>query len=78
MEELHEGPSCQRSAIERTVLIGHLAAAARHGQGFVMPDLTDREVLEAILTSCQHVHVKLDQILDLFGEDGEEEDEVDG
>jgi hypothetical protein len=43
-----------------------------------MPELTDREVLEAILTSCRYVHVKLDQILDPFGDDGEEEDEADG
>jgi hypothetical protein len=39
----------------------------------------DREVLHAILTSCQYLHVKLNQILDLLGEDGEEEeDEADG
>jgi hypothetical protein len=43
-----------------------------------MPELTDREVLEAILTSSQYMHVKLDQTLELFGEDGEEEDEIDG
>jgi hypothetical protein len=43
-----------------------------------MPELTDREVLEAILTSCQYVHVKLDQVLEIFGDDGEEEDEADG
>jgi hypothetical protein len=42
-------------------------------------ELTDREVLDAILTSCQYVHVKLDQILEFFGDDGEEEeDEADG
>jgi hypothetical protein len=51
---------------------------ARERQAFGVPELTDREVLEAILTSCQYVHVKLDQILDLFGEDGEEEDEANG
>ena len=43
-----------------------------------MPELTDREVLEAILTSCQYTHMKLDQILELFSDDGEEEDETDG
>ncbi|HEY1564132.1 MAG TPA: hypothetical protein VGF72_05560 [Gaiellaceae bacterium] len=44
-----------------------------------MPELTDREVLDAILTSCQYVHLKLDHILEFFGEDGEEEeDETDG
>jgi hypothetical protein len=44
-----------------------------------VPELTDREVLEAILTSCQYVHVKLDHVLEFFGEDGEEEeDDPDG
>jgi hypothetical protein len=44
-----------------------------------VPELADREVLEAILTSCHCVHVKLDHILEYFGEDGEEEeDEADG
>ena len=44
-----------------------------------VPELTDREVLEAILTSCQHVHMKLDHVLEYLGEDGEEEeDERDG
>jgi len=41
--------------------------------------LDDRETLEAILTSVQYLHVKLDHILDLLGDDGEEEeDEADG
>jgi hypothetical protein len=45
-----------------------------------MTEFTDRELLDAILTSCQYVHVKLDQILEIFGDDGEEEeeDEADG
>jgi hypothetical protein len=44
-----------------------------------VPELTDREVLEAILTSCRYVHVKLDHVLEYLGEDGEEEeDEPDG
>ena len=58
---------------------GHLAGrySCRHSDG--VPELTDREVLEAILTSCQYVHVKLDYVLEFFGEDGEEEeDEPDG
>ncbi|HEY2742675.1 MAG TPA: hypothetical protein VGI69_10925 [Gaiellaceae bacterium] len=42
-----------------------------------MAELTDLDVLEAILTSCQYAHVKLDQILEIFGEDGKEEDEAD-
>jgi len=42
-------------------------------------ELSDSEVLDAILISCQYVHVKLDQILEIFGDDGqEEEDEADG
>jgi hypothetical protein len=49
-----------------------------HRQASGVPELTDREVLEAILTSCQYVHVKVDQVLELFGEHGEEEDETDG
>jgi len=41
--------------------------------------LDERETMLAILTSVQYVHVKLDHILDLLGDDGEEEeDEADG
>jgi hypothetical protein len=54
-------------------------------QGAIFPatlksmELTDREVLDAILTSCQYAHVKLDRILDWIEDDGEEEeDEADG
>jgi hypothetical protein len=51
----------------------------RHRQASGVPELTDRDVLEANLTSCHYVHVKLDHILDYLGEDGEEEkDEADG
>ena len=67
------------SEYEGTVRKCHLAerAARRHADD--VPELTDREVLEAILTSSQYVHVKLDHILEYFGEDGEEEeDETDG
>jgi hypothetical protein len=40
---------------------------------------SDSEALDAILISCQYLHVKLDQILEFFGDDGEEEeDEADG
>jgi hypothetical protein len=50
-----------------------------HRHASDVPELTDREVLDAILTSCQYVHVKLDNILEFFGDDGEEEeDEADG
>jgi hypothetical protein len=37
-------------------------------------ELTDRRVLQAILGSVQYAHVKLDQILEMLREDGEEED----
>jgi hypothetical protein len=41
-------------------------------------ELTEREMLEAILGSVQYAHVKLDHIRDLLEEDGEEEaDETD-
>lgn len=44
-----------------------------------MAELADREILDAILTSCQYVHVKLDRILNFLDDDGEEEeDEADG
>ncbi|HXH96095.1 MAG TPA: hypothetical protein VNH40_02700 [Gaiellaceae bacterium] len=44
-----------------------------------MAELPDSEVLDAILMSCQYVHVKLDRILDFLDDDGEaEEDEADG
>ena len=44
-----------------------------------MKEPKDREALLAILTSVQYAHVKLDHILDLLGDDGEEEeDEADG
>jgi len=40
---------------------------------------SDSEVLDAILISCRYLHVKLDQILEILGDDGEEEeDEADG
>ena len=43
-----------------------------------MAELTEREMLEAILGSVQYAHVKLDHIRDLLEEDGEEEaDETD-
>lgn len=36
------------------------------------------KMLDATLISCQYLHVKLDEILDIFGDDGEaEEDEAD-
>ena len=58
---------------------GHLAERGDDRHAGDVPEWTDREVLEAILTSCQYVHVKLDHILEFFGEDGEEEeDETDG
>jgi hypothetical protein len=45
----------------------------------VEEELSEREMLGAILGSVQYAHVKLDQILDIFGDDGEEEeDEADG
>jgi hypothetical protein len=63
----------------RQVPGGHLAERIGHRHADGVPELTDREVLEAILTSSQYVHVKLDHILEYFGEDGEEEeDETDG
>ena len=66
-------------ASSRWVRKSHLAALDRHRQAGGVPELTDREVLEAILTCCQYVHVKLDHILEFFGENGEEEeDEADG
>lgn len=40
-----------------------------------MDELPDGEVLDAILISCQYVHVKLDRILEFFGDDGEEEED---
>ena len=44
-----------------------------------MAELSDGEVLDAILISSQYVHVKLDRILEFFGDDGEEEEhEADG
>jgi hypothetical protein len=61
--------------------VGKSHLADRHGRRHAgdVPELTDREVLDAILTSCQYVHLKLDHILEFFGEDGEEEeDETDG
>ena len=43
-----------------------------------MAELTEREMLEAILGSAQYAQVKLDQIRDVLEEDGEEEaDETD-
>jgi hypothetical protein len=59
---------------------GHLAAPTLADQSAeVAEELSEREMLEAILGSAQYAHVKLDQILYLLGEDGEaEEDETDG
>jgi hypothetical protein len=75
--------SCQRlpggRADRWSVRNGHFAEQVSDRQAAEVPELTDREVLDAILTSCQYVHVKLDQILEFFGDDGEEEeDEADG
>jgi hypothetical protein len=45
----------------------------------VLDELGDREMLRAILGSAQYAHLKLDRIIDLLEEDGEEEeDETDG
>ncbi|MGH2934343.1 MAG: hypothetical protein ACRDL2_07500 [Gaiellaceae bacterium] len=44
-----------------------------------MDEFSERDMLDAVLTSIQYVHVKLDHILDILGDDGEEEeDETDG
>lgn len=74
-------PASTSSTEERIgrVYIGRLAAAdaAEHALGVEEP--TDREALLAILMSVQYAHVKLDWMLDIFGDDGEEEeDEADG
>ena len=45
------------------------------GEAPVMAELPDGEVLDAILLSCQYLHLKLDRILGYI--DGEEEDETD-
>jgi hypothetical protein len=37
-------------------------------------ELKDRQLLEAILTSVQNAHVKLDLVMEMLREDGEEED----
>jgi len=38
-------------------------------------ELDEREVLDAILASVQNAHVKLDLIMEMLREDGEEEEE---
>ena len=44
-----------------------------------MAEMADRETLDAILISCQYLHVKLDRILGYIDGDGEDEadDETD-
>jgi hypothetical protein len=67
------------SAVPDTDSFRHLAPQIRRRDRFAVDELDEREVLDAILASAQYAHVKLDQILDLLGEDGEEEeDETDG
>lgn len=61
----------------RQVPGNHLARGGRRDQSVVMAEGSDSEVLDAILISCQYLHVKLDQILEIFGNDGQEEDETD-
>ena len=80
VEELHGGSWCQadmrlRAESERGILRSASSAITLSS----VAELSDSEVLDAILISCQYVHVKLDQILEIFGDDGqEEEDEADG
>jgi hypothetical protein len=62
-------------ALPRQVRKSHLAERRTVGEAGSVPELRDREVLDAILTCCQYTHVKLDLILDLLEEDGEEEEE---
>jgi hypothetical protein len=63
----------------RQVRKGHLAQREQPDQSVVVAARSDSEVLDAILISCQYIHVKFDRILEVFGDDGEEEeDEADG
>jgi hypothetical protein len=65
--------------MRRRVPKSRLAEREPGQQSVGMAERSDGEVLDAILISCQYLHVKLDQILELFGDDGEEEeDEADG
>jgi hypothetical protein len=69
----------EEHAVSYPVRKSHLAALDRRRHAGQMPEPTDRELIDAILNSCQYLHVKLDHILEYFGEDGEEEeDEADG
>lgn len=46
-----------------------------------MAEPSDREIIDAILMSCQYGHTKLDRIIDFlesYGEEEEEDDEADG
>jgi hypothetical protein len=62
-------------ASERAILRPARASATLRD----MEPRSDGEILDAILISCQYVHVKLDRILDFLEDDGqEEEDEADG
>ena len=56
----------------RQVPNGHLADRERLVHAFVVAGLSDSEALDAILISCQYLHVKLDELL---GDDGEEEED---
>ena len=42
-----------------------------------MVEFTDREILDAILTSCHYLHIKLDRILEYIEGSDEEDDEAD-
>ena len=44
-----------------------------------MEELGESDLPRVILMSAEYAHVKLDRILDILGEDGEEEEnEIDG
>jgi hypothetical protein len=59
----------------RQVRKSHLAADVSFGDPDAVAELADREMLDAILASCQYLHVKVNRILGYIEDDGEEEEE---
>src|SRR5262245_61548568 len=80
VEELHRAHRAKCRVQLRHVSKSHLAKSQRLDDPFGVPEFTDREVLDAVLTSCPYLHVKLDRILGYIDGNGEEEedDEADG
>ncbi|MDX6510932.1 MAG: hypothetical protein QOE36_436, partial [Gaiellaceae bacterium] len=54
------------------------AGVCDRSRSMFVAERADDETLRSIMISLMFLHEKVDRLLDIFGEDGEEEEEADG